>query len=796
MPPERDTPSSNPEADDSEARPEAQSEAAPSDAAAQSEAAPSDAAAEAAPSDAAAEATPGAAAAADDIAAAMGTAPTEAVGPVRGDDNTQLLGSAGRELDVATEQVLPALRYRAVDLGSQLGRYQLTDELGAGGMATVYRARDLELRRDVAIKVLFAHLSKRREVVARFHREARAAAALDHPNIVRVYDTGGGHDESGDGDQGRYADPPYMVMELVEGRSLAEVAREHGALLGEMVALIGARLCSALAEAHRAGIVHRDVKPANVMVTTSGRVALTDFGVARVEGDDASLITRSGMLLGTPAFMSPEQAMGDVLDARSDIYSLGAALYQLATGSAPFSGSTARVMSSIVDQKLVPPLQRNRAMGAELARVIERMMAAEPSARYQRAEDAGADLLAIVEGAELESGADAGARQLADFFSDIPGATTTMTPAIVQVSLTRARAAMRARAMPQAMALTDRVLALDADCAEAEELLERLGAGQSRRRLLLVGAALLGVAGVAAAGMSLWPPSPAGLAVDGGALALAQDAGATLVPPDAAVSAAGAGTALARADGGAAAGRATAEATSGDGQGASRERAAAATERGAGTSAADARSPASGRTRRPAGGGDGRRRGSRATDRQRSAASASADAGVTRRAAAAIDAGTSTANTAVPPAPAPAPAPAKITVDIKPWCDLSIDGQSHGRARADRVIELAAGRHQLVCSQGPGRAAWRQTVELRAGERRAFTGSVLQPVRVQVEIAAGDSVRIGDRRHANGATLALDPGRYRVVVLTGERTVARAWVSIPAVSRCTLRDAPALDCYR
>jgi len=204
---------------------------------------------------------------------------------------------------------------RQVRAGDTLGRYELGDELGEGGMATVFRARDRELRREVAVKVLFPHLARRAEVVRRFQREARAAAGLEHPNILRIYDVGGG-----EGD-----DPPYIVMELIRGRTLLAEIEQRGAMLAEVAACIGALLGDALAAAHAAGIIHRDVKPANVLIAQGGRLLLADFGVARLETED-SLVTRTGALLGTPAYMSPEQASGDVTTARSDLYSLGATL--------------------------------------------------------------------------------------------------------------------------------------------------------------------------------------------------------------------------------------------------------------------------------------------------------------------------------------------------------------------------------------------------------------------------------------------------------------------------------------
>src|SRR5688572_15932521 len=258
---------------------------------------------------------------------------------------------------------------RGVGPGDKLGRYELGDELGAGGMASVYRARDSELRRDVAVKVLFPHLAKKADITRRFQREARAAAVLEHPNILRVYDVGTGA-----------GTPPFIVMELVRGHSLREVAEAHGPMLAELVAGVGVLMCEALAVAHAAGIVHRDVKPGNVMLTDDGRLLLADFGVARLDDDD-SLVTKSGALLGTPSFMAPEQALGNPVDARSDLYSVGASLYQLATGGLPFSGPTAKIVADASRGAAQPALRRRPAVGVELSRFIERMMSPDPDKR-------------------------------------------------------------------------------------------------------------------------------------------------------------------------------------------------------------------------------------------------------------------------------------------------------------------------------------------------------------------------------------------------------------------------------
>nr|MDQ3370051.1 serine/threonine protein kinase [Myxococcota bacterium] len=313
-------------------------------------------------------------------------------------------------------------RLRAVRSGDVLGRYELAEEIGEGGMATVFKARDRELRRDVAVKVLFPHLARRAEIVRRFHREARAAAGLEHANILRIYDVGGGEPA---GDRGE-VDPPYIVMELIRGRTLLEEIEQRGPMLAEVAAGIGALLADALAAAHAALIVHRDIKPSNVLIASGGRLLLADFGVARLE-TETSLVTRTGALLGTPAYMSPEQASGDTATAKSDLYSLGATLYQLATGSLPYSGSPAKVMSQIAAGTLVAPVRRRAAVGPELSRMIERLMASEPDARPASAAAIALELreLAVLGGLGDPT------EELAAYFADPAGFVARKTPAIV-----------------------------------------------------------------------------------------------------------------------------------------------------------------------------------------------------------------------------------------------------------------------------------------------------------------------------------------------------------------------------
>ncbi len=369
---------------------------------------------------------------------------------------------------------------RGVRPGDTLGRYELGEELGEGGMATVFRARDKELRRDVAVKVLFPHLARRDEIVRRFQREARAAAGLEHPNIMRIYDVGGA-----EGD-----DPPYIVMEMIRGRSLLAEVEQRGPMLAEVVACVGALLADALAAAHKASIVHRDMKPANVMIAPGGKILLTDFGVARLETED-SLVTKTGALLGTPAYMSPEQASGDIATAKSDVYSLGATLYQLATGSLPYAGSPARVLAQIAMGTMVAPVKKRPAVGPDLSRLIERMMAVEPEQRVPTAVTAANELRALASAGGLGEPAD----ELAAYFADFDVYVKARTPNIVAAVVGAAKQALAEAKLPRAMALADHASALAPDDPAVTALIERVAeGGRATRRKKVWGIAAVGLA--------------------------------------------------------------------------------------------------------------------------------------------------------------------------------------------------------------------------------------------------------------------------------------------------------------
>ena len=266
------------------------------------------------------------------------------------------------------------------------GRYEIVRRIARGGMAEVYLARDLLLDRPVALKVLFPELSVDRAFVERFRREAQAAANLSHPNIVSVYDWGE--------EDGTY----FIVMEYVEGRPLSTLIRAEGTLLADRVADIGAAVAGALAFAHRNGVIHRDVKPGNVLIDGTGHAKVTDFGIARAAGTQENL-TQTGAVMGTATYFSPEQAQGYGVDGRSDVYSLGVVLYEMLTGRPPFSGDNpVTVAYKHVREEPTAPRQVNPVIPAAIEAIVLQAMAKDPDDRYPTAEELRADLLRFRQG--------------------------------------------------------------------------------------------------------------------------------------------------------------------------------------------------------------------------------------------------------------------------------------------------------------------------------------------------------------------------------------------------------------
>ncbi len=262
--------------------------------------------------------------------------------------------------------------------GARLGPYEILGALGAGGMGKVYRARDLKLGREVALKVLAPELASDSERLRRFEQEARAASALSHPNIVHIYDVG-----ESEGTR-------YIAMELAEGSTLRRVLAA-GPLPPERLLEIARQLADGVAKAHAAGIVHRDLKPENVMVSEEGLVKILDFGLAKistpawaVDSEMATLArTRHGMLIGTVEYMSPEQASGKSADSRSDQFSLGLILYEMATGKIAFQRETAaQTLASIIESAPTPMARFNPRLSHGLDRLVNRCLSKDPSRRY------------------------------------------------------------------------------------------------------------------------------------------------------------------------------------------------------------------------------------------------------------------------------------------------------------------------------------------------------------------------------------------------------------------------------
>ena len=260
------------------------------------------------------------------------------------------------------------------------GRYELHRRIARGGMAEVFLAKDALLDRPVALKVLFPEFSTDPSFVARFRREAQSVANLSHPNIVSVYDWG------------EEASTYFIVMEYVEGRSLAQIIRDEGVLHPDRAADITADTAAALGFAHRNGVVHRDVKPGNILIGRSGTVKVADFGIARAASASENL-TQTGTVMGTATYFSPEQARGEDVDPRSDVYSLGVVLYEMVTGSPPFSGDNpVSVAYKHVQETPEPPSARNRDVPPALEAITLKAMHKDPGGRYASAEELRADL--------------------------------------------------------------------------------------------------------------------------------------------------------------------------------------------------------------------------------------------------------------------------------------------------------------------------------------------------------------------------------------------------------------------
>ena len=277
-------------------------------------------------------------------------------------------------------------------VGRTVGHYSDLETLGGGGMGVVFRARDTRLGRNVALKFLPENIAQNPLMIERFHREARAASALNHPNICTIYDVG------------EHEGRPFIAMELLEGKTLKQRIAERPIEIAELLE-IGTQIASGLDAAHSKAIVHRDVKPANVFLVDRGQAKILDFGLAKLahgqkDADasdtptvDAEQLTSPGSSMGTVAYMSPEQARGEELDARSDLFSLGVVLYEMATGSAPFGGvTTAVIFDGILREAPRPAMELNPRLPLAFETILEKLLEKDRDLRCQTAAELRADL--------------------------------------------------------------------------------------------------------------------------------------------------------------------------------------------------------------------------------------------------------------------------------------------------------------------------------------------------------------------------------------------------------------------
>jgi serine/threonine-protein kinase len=371
--------------------------------------------------------------------------------------------------------------------GRMVTRYRLLDKVGEGGMATVYRAQDTQLSREVALKLLHPHLASQEESRRRFQREAHATAKLRHPHILEIYDYSG------------YESPEsFIVTEYIEGRNLRTFLDQNPVTLPEVAALVGVALGEALGHAHGLGVIHRDIKPDNVMVSVKGELKLMDFGIAQIVETERMTVT--GQLIGSPAYMSPEQVDGRGIDRRSDLFSLGTLVYQLATGVLPFSGKNPhQLLKRIADGVYQDPRQVNPAIDDELARIIGRLLERDLDQRYPDAAALVQDLRAHLR----EAGVDDPEAALRLLLKDPEPEQARLKARVIERLLEQARADIQARRLVPALSRLSRVLSLDPKHAEVPALLAGLERWQRQRAMLrraAVAATALAVAMVALLG--------------------------------------------------------------------------------------------------------------------------------------------------------------------------------------------------------------------------------------------------------------------------------------------------------
>jgi tRNA A-37 threonylcarbamoyl transferase component Bud32 len=377
--------------------------------------------------------------------------------------------------------------------GQKLDKYDMLEEVGHGGMAVVYRGRDTILDREVAVKVLHAHLADREESRRRLEREAKTVAKLHHDNIVEIFDSS---------DPARARDS-YIVCEFIHGVTLRDWIDDRWVPRPALAAMIAHRLCLPLEHAHSLGIVHRDIKPENVMIRQDGCLKLMDFGIAQIL--DTQRLTTTGQLLGSPAYMAPELINGKPVDNRIDIFALGVLLFQLATGELPFAGrNPAQVLQRILEGDYKPPSSLNSKVDEDLEAVIAKALALKPDDRYQSAHSFSLALEEYLANFGLE----ASPEELSAYFANPDAYVAELDERVCRDLMRRAARAMRDGHGARALKLLGRVLELEPDNKRAAAMLDKVRVRGQRMRQAAFAGGLVALAGIVTAGVLLLRPDP------------------------------------------------------------------------------------------------------------------------------------------------------------------------------------------------------------------------------------------------------------------------------------------------
>lgn len=405
-------------------------------------------------------------------------------------------------------------------VGPRLERYEILEELGQGGMSVVYRARDRQLPREVAIKVLHDFLAKQPDARQRFHREAVAVAKLRHPGIVEIFDYSGPEREEA-----------FIVTELIHGPTLRDLIERNGRLPHpELAMLLTLEIARALKHAHDQGVVHRDLKPENVMVTRDGTLKLMDFGIAQIQ--DGPRVTMTGTLLGSPAHMAPEVIDGARPDARADLFSLGTILYWLATSRLPFDEAhPSALFRKILEGQYEDPQQVEPKIGNGLLRIIRHLLERDPAARYQDAAELLEDLSRELD----EVGLTPPEPAVRELLGDPGGYAERLRPVLVARLIASGRAALGDRNLGRAMDRFNRVLAIEPEHAEVRGLVRRVSRrvdlGRRLRRVAVALALLVTLVASATVARPYLLPEPAEVAPPSLLLATDPTASPILDPP-------------------------------------------------------------------------------------------------------------------------------------------------------------------------------------------------------------------------------------------------------------------------